>query len=301
MQSGRTGRALQNRKKQTHSAYQTVLDLLAYTAGGALYAAAVRVFLAPNDILLGGFTGISTVLHHLFGTPIGTVVFLLNVPLLLVAYRKFGAAFLLRTGLATLLSSAFMDLFALFLPAYTGDRLLGALFGGILGGAGLGLVFLRGATTGGADILSKLLRLKFPQMSMGRLILLLDLAVVLLSFAVYRSFEAVLYSLVAIYVSSQAVDLTQTGLSHDKLLFIVTGRGETAVREIVETLDRGVSVLDVRGGYTGEKRQMLLCAVRAGDAARLAKAVRAVDDSAFIVISDITDVLGEGFKSRTAV
>ena len=301
MQSGRTGRALQNRKKQTHNAYQTVLDLLAYTAGGALYAAAVRVFLAPNDILLGGFTGISTVLHHLFGTPIGTVVFLLNVPLLLVAYRKFGAAFLLRTGLATLLSSAFMDLFALFLPAYTGDRLLGALFGGILGGAGLGLVFLRGATTGGADILSKLLRLTFPQMSMGRLILLLDLAVVLLSFAVYRSFEAVLYSLVAIYVSSQAVDLTQTGLSHDKLLFIVTGRGETAVREIVETLDRGVSVLDVRGGYTGEKRQMLLCAVRAGDAARLAKAVRAVDDSAFIVISDITDVLGEGFKSRTAV
>lgn len=277
------------------------MDLLAYAAGGALYAAAVRVFLAPNDILLGGFTGISTVLHHLFGTPIGTVVFLLNIPLLVLAYRKFGAAFLLRTGLATLLSSAFMDLFALFLPVYTGDRLLGALFGGILGGAGLGLVFLRGATTGGADILSKLLRLKFPQMSMGRLILLLDLAVVLLSFAVYRSFEAVLYSLVAIYVSAQAVDLAQTGLSHDKLLFIVTEKGETAVREIVETLDRGVSVLDVRGGYTGEKRQMLFCAVRASDAARLAKAVRALDDSAFIVISDISDVLGEGFKSRTAV
>ena len=292
---------MQDRKKQTHSAQQTVLDLLAYAAGGALYAAAVRVFLAPNDILLGGFTGISTVLHHLFGTPIGTVVFLLNIPLLVLAYRKFGAAFLLRTGLATLLSSAFMDLFALFLPVYTGDRLLGALFGGILGGAGLGLVFLRGATTGGADILSKLLRLKFPQMSMGRLILLLDLAVVLLSFAVYRSFEAVLYSLVAIYVSAQAVDLAQTGLSHDKLLFIVTEKGETAVREIVETLDRGVSVLDVRGGYTGEKRQMLFCAVRASDAARLAKAVRALDDSAFIVISDISDVLGEGFKSRTAV
>lgn len=292
---------MQDRKKQTHNAHQTVLDLLAYAAGGALYAAAVRVFLAPNDILLGGFTGISTVLHHLFGTPIGTVVFLLNVPLLVLAYRKFGAVFLLRTGLATLLSSAFMDLFALFLPVYTGDRLLGALFGGILGGAGLGLVFLRGATTGGADILSKLLRLKFPQMSMGRLILLLDLAVVLLSFAVYRSFEAVLYSLVAIYVSAQAVDLAQTGLSHDKLLFIVTEKGETAVREIVETLDRGVSVLDVRGGYTGEKRQMLFCAVRASDAARLAKAVRALDDSAFIVISDISDVLGEGFKSRTAV
>ncbi|HIU35937.1 MAG TPA: YitT family protein [Candidatus Fimenecus excrementigallinarum] len=292
---------MQDRKKQTHNAQQTVLDLLAYAAGGALYAAAVRVFLAPNDILLGGFTGISTVLHHLFGTPIGTVVFLLNIPLLVLACRKFGAAFLLRTGLATLLSSAFMDLFALFLPVYTGDRLLGALFGGILGGAGLGLVFLRGATTGGADILSKLLRLKFPQMSMGRLILLLDLAVVLLSFAVYRSFEAVLYSLVAIYVSAQAVDLAQTGLSHDKLLFIVTEKGETAVREIVETLDRGVSVLDVRGGYTGEKRQMLFCAVRASDAARLAKAVRALDDSAFIVISDISDVLGEGFKSRTAV
>ena len=138
-------------------------------------------------------------------------------------------------------------------------------------------------------------------MSMGRVILLLDLAVVLLSFAVYRSLETVLYSLVVIYVSAQAVDLTQTGLSHDKLLFIVTDKGEHAVRAIVETLDRGVSVLDVRGGYTGTKRQMLFCAVRAGDAVRLTKAIREIHESAFIVISEISDILGEGFKSRTAV
>lgn len=288
-------------KRNRHTARKTAADLLLYFAGGFLYAAAVNVFLAPNEILLGGFTGVATVLNHLLGTPIGTVVFLLNVPLFVIAYFKFGFSFIIRTVIATFFSSVLIDVTALFLPVYAGDRLLSSLFGGILSGTGLGLVFLRGATTGGTDILSKLLQRRRPHMSMGRVILLLDLAVVLLSFAVYRSLETVLYSLVVIYVSAQAVDLTQTGLSHDKLLFIVTDKGERAVRAIVETLDRGVSVLDVRGGYTGTKRQMLFCAVRAGDAVRLTKAIREIDESAFIVISEISDILGEGFKSRTAV
>lgn len=288
-------------KQNKHTARKIAADLLLYFVGGFLYAAAVNVFLAPNDILLGGFTGLATVLHHLFGTPIGTVVFLLNVPLFLLAYRKFGFAFIIKTVVATFFSSFLMDATAPFLPVYSGDRLLSALFGGILSGAGLGLVFLRGATTGGTDIISKFLQRRHPQMSMGRVILLLDLAVVLLSFAVYRSLETVLYSLVVIYVSAQAVDLVQTGLSHDKLLFIVTDQGARAVREIVDTLDRGVSVLDVRGGYTGDKRQMLFCAVRASDVWRLTQIIRETDANAFVVISEISDILGEGFKSRTAV
>ncbi len=276
-------------------------DFFYFLIGGMLYALSVNMFTAPNDILPGGFTGVATILNHLFETPIGTAVFLLNVPLFLIAFKKFGFSFIIKTVAATFLMSAWIDLSASFLPVYRGDKLLSALFGGILSGAGLGIIFLRGATTGGTDILSKLLRLRFPQLSMGRVILFLDLLVIAASFAVYRSLENVLYALVVIYVSSQTIDLVQTGFSHDKLLFIVTEQGAPAVREIVETLDRGVSILDVRGGYTGTERKMLFCAVRASDVARVTKTVRETDANAFIVISEISDILGEGFKRRMEI
>lgn len=276
-----------------------VLDSIYFALGGTLYAISVNVFTAPNDILPGGFTGVATIFNRLFATPIGTVVFLLNIPLFLAGFKKFGFAFVIKTVSATFFMSALIDLLAPVLPVYRGDRLLSALFGGILSGAGLGVVFRRGATTGGTDIISKLLRLRFPAASMGRMVLVLDLLVIAASFAVYRSLENVLYALVVIYVSAQTIDLVQTGLSHDKLLFIVTEKGASAVREIVETLDRGVSVLDVRGGYTGTERKLLLCAVRASDVARVTKAVRVLDRDAFIVVTETADILGAGFRQKT--
>ena len=280
-------------KKET--AKKAAIDFLYFSAGGALYALSVDMFTAPNGILLGGFTGIGTILNYLFSVPIGTAVFLLNVPLFLTAFHKFGFRFIVKTVLATFLMSLFMDVFALFVPVYTGDKLLSALFGGILGGAGLGLVFLRGATTGGTDILSKLLRLRFPSFSMGRMVLLLDLAVIAVSFFVYKSLENVLYSLVVIYISAQCIDLVLSGFSHDKLLFMITEKGADAVREITSALDCGVSVLAVRGGYSEHARQMLFCAVRAGDANRVAKAVQELDGNAFIVITEAAEIRGEGF------
>ena len=276
-------------------AKKAAIDFLYFSAGGALYALSVDMFTAPNGILLGGFTGIGTILNYLFSVPIGTAVFLLNVPLFLTAFHKFGFRFIVKTVLATFLMSLFMDVFALFVPVHTGDKLLSALFGGILGGAGLGLVFLRGATTGGTDILSKLLRLRFPSFSMGRMVLLLDLAVIAVSFFVYKSLENVLYSLVVIYISAQCIDLVLSGFSHDKLLFMITEKGADAVREITSTLDCGVSVLAVRGGYSEHARQMLFCAVRAGDANRVAKAVQELDGNAFIVITEAAEIRGEGF------
>ena len=280
-------------KKET--AKKAAIDFLYFSAGGALYALSVDMFTAPNGILLGGFTGIGTILNYLFSVPIGTAVFLLNVPLFLTAFHKFGFRFIVKTVLATFLMSLFMDVLALFVPVYTGDKLLSALFGGILGGAGLGLVFLRGATTGGTDILSKLLRLRFPSFSMGRMVLLLDLAVIAVSFFVYKSLENVLYSLVVIYISAQCIDLVLSGFSHDKLLFMITEKGADAVREITSALDCGVSVLAVRGGYSEHARQMLFCAVRAGDANRVAKAVQELDGNAFIVITEAAEIRGEGF------
>lgn len=285
----------EKKANKIETAKKAAIDFLYFSAGGALYALSVDMFTAPNGILLGGFTGIGTILNYLFSVPIGTAVFLLNVPLFLTAFHKFGFRFIVKTVLATFLMALFMDVFALFLPVYTGDKLLSALFGGILGGAGLGLVFLRGATTGGTDILSKLLRLRFPSFSMGRMVLLLDLAVIAVSFFVYKSLENVLYSLVVIYISAQCIDLVLSGFSHDKLLFMITEKGADAVREITSALDCGVSVLAVRGGYSEHARQMLFCAVRAGDANRVAKAVQELDGNAFIVITETAEIRGEGF------
>ena len=288
-------RKTEHKTNKKETAKKAAIDFLYFSAGGALYALSVDMFTAPNGILLGGFTGIGTILNYLFSVPIGTAVFLLNVPLFLTAFHKFGFRFIVKTVLATFLMSLFMDVFALFVPVYTGDKLLSALFGGILGGAGLGLVFLRGATTGGTDILSKLLRLRFPSFSMGRMVLLLDLAVIAVSFFVYKSLENVLYSLVVIYISAQCIDLVLSGFSHDKLLFMITEKGADAVREITSALDCGVSVLAVRGGYSEHARQMLFCAVRAGDANRVAKAVQELDSNAFIVITEAAEIRGEGF------
>lgn len=288
-------RKTENKTNKRNTAKKAAIDLLYFSAGGALYALSVDMFTAPNGILLGGFTGIGTILNYLFSVPIGTAVFLLNVPLFLIAFYKFGFRFIVKTVLATFLMSLLMDVFALFVPVYTGDKLLSALFGGILGGAGLGLVFLRGATTGGTDILSKLLRLRFPSFSMGRMVLLLDLAVIAVSFFVYKSLENVLYSLVVIYISAQCIDLVLSGFSHDKLLFMITEKGADAVREITSALDCGVSVLSVRGGYSEHARQMLFCATRAGEANRVAKAVQELDSNAFIVITETAEIRGEGF------
>lgn len=288
-------RKTEHKTNKKETAKKAAIDFLYFSAGGALYALSVDMFTAPNGILLGGFTGIGTILNYLFSVPIGTAVFLLNVPLFLTAFHKFGFRFIVKTVFATFLMALFMDVFALFVPVYTGDKLLSALFGGILGGAGLGLVFLRGATTGGTDILSKLLRLRFPSFSMGRMVLLLDLAVIAVSFFVYKSLENVLYSLVVIYISAQCIDLVLSGFSHDKLLFMITEKGADAVREITSALDCGVSVLAVRGGYSEHARQMLFCAVRAGDANRVAKAVQELDGNAFIVITETAEIRGEGF------
>lgn len=274
------------------------LDVFYFAAGGTLYALSVNVFTAPNGILPGGFTGIATILNRLFDFPIGTAVFLLNIPLFLISFKKFGFSFIIKTVTATFLMSALIDLLVPVLPVYRGDKLLSALFGGILSGAGLGLVFLRGATTGGTDILSKLLRLRFPAASMGRMVLILDLLVIAVSFAVYKSLENVLYALVVIYVSAQSIDLVLTGFSHDKLLFIITKKGSEAVEIITKVLDRGVSVLPMRGGYSGDMRQMLFCAARANDVSRVTKAVRALDDDAFIVVTETANVLGEGFRRK---
>lgn len=263
-----------------------------------MYAIAVNVFTAPNNILVGGFSGVATMLNYLFGLPIGTVVFLLNIPFFIISFRKFGYSFIIKTAIATFIASLFIDATAPFLIPYSGDKLLASLFGGVIAGAGLGIIFISGATTGGTDIIAKLLRLKYPHISMGRVILFLDLAVIAVSFFVYGSLESMLYALIVIFVSSQAIDYMLSGTGHNKLLFIVTDFAAETVALITKRLHRGVTVIPVSGGYTDKERKMIFCAVRANEVAHFSKALREIDEHSFMVVAEAGEILGEGFRHR---
>ncbi len=272
--------------------------------GSVMYSAAVSLFVTPLKFAAGGVTGLGILVNYLVPfISTGTFVFVANIPLFVLAWRKFGFRFIARTVFATALVSGLIDLFSWCGERYNWffdgeEKLVGAIFGGIIAGAGIGIVFLGGATTGGLDILARLLRLKFPHLSVGRLILICDFVVVVLSGIVYRSVESVLYSIIIVFLSSLAVDYVVAGRSHSKLLFIMTDFYEEVTKDIIAICGRGVSVIPAKGGYTGKDKNMLMCVVRTHEVARVRDVVAKYDEKPFIIIADSSEVLGQGFKAH---
>ncbi len=277
---------------------ETFIQFLWWTLGSILFAIAINIFTAPNNITVGGFSGLATALNYLFGIPIGFCVFALNVPLFIIAFSKFGFDFIVKTVIATFETSLFIDISAPFLKGYSGDTLLCSIFGGVLLGIGLGLIFQHGATTGGTDLIAKLLRLKYPHLSMGRVMLIVDLLIVIASAFVFRSIESMLYALVSVFISTEAIDMVSSGFSHSKTVFIVTDRGEEISDRILHSLDRGVTVMKAYGGYTKTEKQIIFCAVRASEVPRISKYIKQIDDNSFMVVTDADDILGNGFENK---
>ena len=197
-------------------------DILFYIAGGFIYSTAVLLFLSENGISPGGLTGIATILNYLFSLPIGTVVFVLNIPLLAAAFIKFGGIFIAKTAVATAIMSLMLDISGLFLPTIKIDPILAALFGGLLMGLGISMFMLRGATTGGTDIIAKLINRRFPHLTVGRLMLAADAAVVAATALVYKNIESALYAVIAIYTSSRVMDVILYGADRGKIVYVIT-------------------------------------------------------------------------------
>ncbi len=275
-----------------------VTDLMLWLLGTAMYAVGVNVFASPNNIGQGGFTGIAIILNYLWDFPVGTAIFILNIPLFVISAKKFGKAFIIKTVFVTGLISVVIDISKSFLPIYTGDRFLASLFCGVMIGGGLALIFLRGATSGGTDILAKLLRLKWPHLSIGRVILAVDLVVIALSGFVFRSLESALYALIAIYTSTRVIDIIIYGSGNGKVLLTVTKKSDEITQAVTEKLQRGVTVLEVKGGYTNEQKNMVICAVRSSEVSKLNSIIREADENAFTIISEAGEILGEGFGQR---
>ena len=278
-------------------------DYVIMLFGCILYAASVVLFTSPNNIAPGGIIGISTMLNYLFDfLPIGTMTLVFNIPVFLWGGFALGWKYLGKSLYASIVSSLLMDFFnALidkgFFSAYTGDGMLVSIFGGLMCGAGLALIFYRGGSTGGTDIASRILHERMPHISQGSFILLVDVVVVTISAFVYGNIENALYAIICIFVNSKVIDVVLYGMSRNngKLLFIITSKYDEVTDAILNRIDRGVTLLDAQGGFRRDNKKVLLCALRPQQVHRTGVIVREIDPDAFVIITTATAIKGRGF------
>ena len=261
--------------------------------GGAAYP----LFLVPGKIAPGGLTGLATILNHLFNLPVGMTSLVMNIPLFILGYRAMGRVFVFRSFVATVLFSVAID--AISLPAATVDPMLGTIFGGLLLGIGLGLIIRGGATTGGTDMIARMVHQRFQFITVGMFLLLIDCCVVLAA-AFFIGITEALYALICIFVSSKMIDTVMLGLASNKACFIITNSWERVTQRIFEDLDRGVTHLTARGAYSGMDRPVILCVTSPQEVARLKNLVSEEDEQAFMFITDAHEALGEGFTALSS-
>ena len=275
---------------------QTLWDWMLMTLGCAILALGMGVFLVPNLISSGGVGTLSTVLLHLFNIPLSVTTILINALLLVFGYRYLGKQALVKTIGGVVLFSFFLEL-CTYLPVYTEDVLMASLGGGALVGLGVGLVVRREGSTGGSDFAALMLRRYFPHLSTARLILVIDCAIIALSGVVFRSLTVTLYSLVSMFVCARVADLVLIHGTEAKSVYILSDRAQDIAALVIRDFSRGVTGVYSRGVYSERDRMMLLCVVSPKELPRLIRAIRRLDEAAFIIISDVREVVGEGFVS----
>ncbi len=268
------------------------------TVGTVLYAAGFQFFLYPNNITSGGVVGTAMIVNQLTGLPVGVMTILLNIPLFIIAWRHFGFDFLVGSLVGMGLSSVLVDLFAGVGLSLTHDPMLAAVIGGVIKGAGLGVIYYVGATTGGIDIVVKILRKKLASVNFGTIMLLLDTVIIAAYAMVLGRYESAMYSLIAMYVATKVVDLVLYGIDNACLCYIISERTDDITRQIVSgPLHRGVTLLEGKGAYSGAHRDVLMCVIKRPQLGQLKRLVRAEDEHAFFIVTNAKNVFGNGFES----
>ena len=266
--------------------------------GSALFSLVFDLFLEPAGINCGGVSGIAMLVIYAaqpkFLT-VGILSAIINLPLFFFGYRKIGKLFFFGSLLGMVVTSVCFDLF-LLLPVPQTEPIMAAIFGGVTIGAGLGIVFLAGASTGGVDIVARLLKLKFRNFPIGKILLCMDLCTAVATGIVYKQFNNTLYSVVTLVISSTILDKVVYGMDYSKVALIISDRYEEIARAIDTQLDRGVTLLRGQGYYTRNDKFVILSAVKRKQLAQLKDLVMAIDPSAFIILQDAHQVLGDGFK-----
>ncbi len=270
--------------------------LMAYAQifiGSVIGAAAYPTFLIPNNIAPGGLTGVATILNYLAGWPVGITALILNIPLFLIGYRTMGKVFAFRSLVATALFTILIDI--LPLKSVSEDPLLGTLFGGVVLGIGLGLILRGGATTGGSDMVARMVHRRFSFITVGMFLFALDFLVVLAA-AIFIGGTQALYAMIDIYVCSRVIDAVMVGFGGNKACFVMTDAWQKITGRILNEIERGCTLLEAKGAYSGTSRPVVMCVMSRQEMTALKRIVQEEDEKAFMFITEAHEALGEGFS-----
>lgn len=275
------------------------MKILYIIIGCIICALSYAVFLIPHQIVPGGVTGIAMLLHFLYHTPVGLAAIILNIPLFIIAIRILGVSYGIKSVIAIFITNLLIDFFVytIKIPTPTNNTVLAALYGGLLLGAGLGLVFRGGASTGGTDIVGQILT-RFTNLSVGMWIMIVDFVVITLAGVTTGSFELALLGYLALFLSSKVIDLVLEGMDYARAAFIISTKQDKIINGIYDKMRRGVTVLDGYSPYTKEKRPVIMCVITKKETHVFKSLIEDIDDNAFVILTDVFEVLGQGFRRR---
>ena len=279
------------------------LDLLCDMVGGILYAVGIYTFAKMANFAPGGLSGLALLMNYLWDLPIGLTTMAMNIPLVVLSYRFVGKKFLIKTMRSMAVCTIFLDLVFPHFPAYDGSPFLAALYSGVFLGAGLAFLYMRGSSSGGTDLLTMSIKVLRPHLSIGGVTLAIDVAIILLGWPVFGSIDSVLYGLAATAVTSVVLDKILYGVGAGKLVLIITSKGQSVADHIAEVCKRGSTMCNAVGTFTGQPRELLLCACSQAEAYKIRSAAYELDPDSFVMISETSEVFGEGFadpKGTTA-
>jgi len=274
---------------------ESVYQYLLITLGSLMFALGQLYFIKPLHIPMGGVSGIALVTNYLWNLPIGVVSIVLNIPLFFLGWRTLGRGFFFKTAFGTVVSSVFVDLLVNIVPAFDGEMLIAALYGGLVMGAGYGLIFRAGGTSGGVDIIAKWMN-KQKDIPIGTTNLIANAVVIIGSALIYGNLDSALYAMITSYLTSMVIDKMIYGMDAQKSAMIITSKPKEVASAVMTVLNRGCTGMDATGMYTGDKRTVLICAVRRHETGTLKKLILEQDDRAFMLISNISEVFGTNFK-----
>lgn len=263
--------------------------------GCSLSAFGTACFLLPNKISSGGFSGIATILYYLFNFKMGTTILLLNIPVFIIAYFKLGKIFVFKTVLSTMFFSKLIDIFT-NMNLFVSDIFLASIYGGILIGIGLAIVFRVESSTGGTDLIANLAQAYNSYIKTGQILVILDFTIVLINLIVFKNIEIGLYSFISIYIISKMIDLVFEGINFSKLIYIISDKHYEISQVINLELGRGATKLYGQGSYSGNDKMIIMCATKRSNLIKVKEAVNRVDKNAFIIVTDAREVYGLGFK-----
>ena len=299
LMSGRLGDPRENRRLLSGSGREILLQYVVITLGAAIFGLAVTLFMIPHKIAPGGVSGLVIVLNALFKWPAGFLLFALNVPIFILGLKFLGASFGMKSLYGTIMLSVFTDLFneVLHLSVTIGDPILAPVFGGVVMGVGLGLIIKMGGATSGSGTIARILA-RHTNLTQGTAILLINTLVVVFAGFAFKSADLAMYGLLSLWISSKVTDVIIEGMDYARGVYIITSQVEQVSDVILNKLDRGGTAIQARGLYTNAEREILFCVLTRKEVADLIGLVKRIDPKAFVIISPVHEVLGEGFRQR---